>query len=1124
MIAKVFAGGSTYERDGLLVLDRHGFLEECYFDYAYSPVRDERGAVGGIWVACSETTGRVLGERRLKVLGRIAANASDESTVEGAARAALAALSESPADVPCAAIYLARRDRAVLTASYGFPSGSEWLAPELPIGAACAEEPWPIGRALRDGTKLRVHAKPGGPALPGGPWPDPGKSATVMPLSHGGRVLGALVAGLSPRLPYDEQYRNFLDLVADHVARALSGAIALDEERRRAEALAELDRAKTAFFSNVSHEFRTPLTLSLGPVEEALSSPERMLSGAALETVHRNQLRLLRLVNGLLEFARIEAGRVQANLEPTDLAALTADLASAFRSAFQRAGVRLVTDIPPALVTRVDPDMWEKIVLNLLSNALKYTFEGEVRVVLREGSERVALEVRDTGVGIPPDSLERVFERFHRIEGTRARTQEGSGIGLALVAELTRLHGGSVRAESTLGGGSVFTVELPAERGSERGESSSARRPQHAASYVGEALRWAAPEPEEPATPSRPEEDARILVADDNADMREYLRRVLGVRWWVETAADGKAALASARARPPDVVVCDVMMPELDGFGVLRALREDAATRDVRVVMLSARAGEEAQVDGLRAGADDYVVKPFGARELVARVATQVELSRARRRLEGQRAELYRLFVQAPAPICVLRGSDLAFEVANPGYEALIGRSGIAGRPLLEVLPELRGQGLVETLHEVMRTGTAFVAHERPVQLARAPGMEPEPRWFTFLYAPLTTEGGAIERVMVFANDVSEQVRAREAVEAASRAKDEFLAMLGHELRNPLAPMTTSLQLMKIRAPQTFVREREVLERQVGHMTRLVDDLLDVSRITRGKVELRRRRVQVSDVVARALEVAEPMIAERSHAVEVDVAPGLVVDGDADRLVQIVSNLLTNAAKYMRERGRIRVRAVAEGPQVVVTVEDEGRGLEPALQPRVFDLFVQGQRTVRGARGGLGLGLAIVKNLTEMHGGSVAARSDGPGKGSTFEVRLPLAAADAQIAADTLPRARSSRRRRVLVVDDNRDAAESLVEVLRARGHDARAAFDGPGALAAAADLQPDVVLLDLGMPAMDGFEVARRLREQGHRAKLVALTGFGQRSDHERTRDAGFDSHEVKPVDLDRLAGVLDA
>jgi signal transduction histidine kinase len=441
-------------------------------------------------------------------------------------------------------------------------------------------------------------------------------------------------------------------------SRELSEA---NRELRDANAkLGELDATKTAFFSNLSHEFRTPLTLILGPVERALASPEATLVGEDLSALHRNALRLLRLVNSLLDFSRIEAGGLGSAFAPTDLAALTAGLAGAFQSLFDDAGLALVVDCPPLPEpVYVDRAHWEKVVMNLVSNAFKFTFEGEIAVRLRWLGDRVELSVRDTGTGIPSEELPRVFERFHRVAGARGRSFEGTGIGLALVHELVRLHGGEVRVESELGRGATFFIVLPTGKQHLPPERVVQESPLAAdalaltSGQVLEAKQWmraaeelAAPSLSRPETMPPPPDAprARLIVADDNADMREYLRRLLSRYWDVEVVPNGRAALAAALAAPPDLVLSDVMMPELDGVSLLAALRAEPRTKTVPVVLISARAGEEARLAGLETGADDYLVKPFAAREVVTRVRTHLEMARVRR-------EAYRELQQAQAQL-----------------------------------------------------------------------------------------------------------------------------------------------------------------------------------------------------------------------------------------------------------------------------------------------------------------------------------------------------------------------------------------------------------------------------------------------------------------------------------------
>jgi signal transduction histidine kinase len=648
----VETGEATWSNDLLLMLERRGYPEECYFSFSFTPVRAEDGHVGGVFTAVIETTERVVGARRLLTLRELGQQVTEASTAEHACEHAARTLARNPADLPFSLIYLLDAE-----GRYAHLAGASGVVvtPELDVmaleTAAGGVESW-LSRAATGGHAEYVDLEGRFKGLLEGDSPD-AVSALVLPLTRAGqtRAYGVLIAGISSRRALDEQYRGFYDLLADGVTTAVANARAYEEERARAQALAAIDRAKTEFFGNVSHEFRTPLTLMLGPIEDLLNQiPATGHTREVLDTVHRNGLRLLRLVNTLLDFSRIEAGRVEAVYDPTDLAALTADLASVFRSAIERGGLRFVVDCAPLPEpVYVDAEMWEKIVLNLLSNAFKFTLQGEIAIGLHVCSERVELRVRDTGVGIPASEVPHVFERFHRLREPRARTHEGTGIGLALVQELVKLHRGTIRAESVEGRGTTMTVSiprgcahLPADRiGTDRKLASTANA---AGAYIEEALQWlppgaainayeAADDPldRDAATGAGHGPRPRIVCVDDNADMRAYVSRLLSSRYDVETAIDGRAALDTVSRRPPDLVVSDVMMPHLDGFGLLRALRADPATRLVPVILLSARAGEESRVDGLGAGADDYLVKPFSARELLARVGAHLEISRVRR-------------------------------------------------------------------------------------------------------------------------------------------------------------------------------------------------------------------------------------------------------------------------------------------------------------------------------------------------------------------------------------------------------------------------------------------------------------------------------------------------------------
>jgi PAS domain S-box-containing protein len=1127
-------GKATWDEALRLFLERSGFTEETYHTFSYSPVYDDASRVAGMLCVVTEVTERVVGERRLRALSDLSSHVARVVRIEETCRRASDVLAQYPFDVPFAALYLLDGGVARRIAQVG-ARDSAALPPTLPLDSV---SPWPVATLIADEAPRNVQDLDAlGIDIAAGDWADRVQRAMLLPLKSAGHGLaGFLIAGVSPRRPFDDEYRSFLDLAAGQIASAIGDAQAYESERRRAEALAELDRAKTAFFSNVSHEFRTPLTLMLGPLLEAIG--DASLPAAVrerLELAHRNAVRLQRLVNSLLDFSRIEAGRVQASYEMTDLSALTRDVASTFRSAMEKAGLAFVVDCAPLEEhAAIDRDMWEKIVLNLLSNAFKFTLSGGVTVRLRTEHGAALLEVEDTGVGIPASELPRLFERFHRIESTAGRTHEGSGIGLALVQELVRLHGGSIEAASTLGKGTTFRVRIPfgiAHLPDESIRAAPARSPSATSAFVEEALRWL-PDSGRPAAQTwldagavpaderrfAPTFGARIVLADDNADMRAYVQSLLAPFYAVEAVANGAEALMAAQRAAPELILSDVMMPELDGFGLLSAVRGDPALQSIPVVLLSARAGEESRIEGLGSGADDYIVKPFSARELLARVGGLLELRRMRRQ---RAAEFEALLNEAPLGVFLV---DAAFRVrdANPTARAAV--PDIIGRDFEDILhaiwPDEHADEVAVQFRRTLETGEPCFIPEW-VEERRDSGITEYYEWqISRIPLPDGQHG-----VVCYFRDISQHVRARMQLEDADRQKDEFLAMLAHELRNPLAPIRNAgevLSRLRLREPRAE-QAVGVVQRQITTLTRLVDDLLDVSRITRGRVELQLKTVQLSDVVSQAVEMVEPLVKDKRQKLATTTYRALRVHGDPARLVQCVANVLTNAVKYTDAGGAIQLEVREDEGDALVSVTDNGIGIPAELQPRVFDLFVQGERTLDRAQGGLGIGLSVVKRLVEMHGGSISVFSEGSGRGSRFDLRLPLL--ERVASSETRAPAVEVTPRRILVVDDNEDAADSLTMVLQIDGHEVACAYTAEDALAMAADFRPDVALLDVGLPRMDGYELAERLRALPGFARvyLVALTGYGQPGDRERALAAGFDSHLVKPAEFRMLQEIIE-
>jgi PAS domain S-box-containing protein len=1544
-------------------------------------------------------------------------------------------LTGNRADVPFALIYLMHDDGAARLTAWTGDVRAEESAP-LEILPEQMAASWPVSAVASSQVPAFVYplAERFG-RVADGPWPEPPSSAMVLPLVQRGveRGVGAIVLGISSRRHFDEEYREWFELVAGQVSASISNARAVEEERRRAEALAEIDRAKTTFFSNVSHELRTPLTLIMGPVEDALAdtsaSPARRES---LDIAHRNGLRLLRLVNSLLDFSRIEAGRVHASYTPTDLSRLTVDLASVFRAAMEKAGLHFAVDCPPLPEpVYVDVDMWEKVVLNLLSNAFKYTFDGGIAVALQPRGDHAELIVRDTGVGVPEDELPHLFDRFHRVEGVHGRTHEGTGIGLALVQELVKLHGGRVAVESAPGNGTAFTVSVPFGRAHlppERVETAPAAASTGigATAFVEEALRWLPGEPldslgaadtgsdETPEAAARVSSThgARIVLADDNADMRDYVSRLLRPYWRVEATVDGQAALHAIRRETPDIVLADVMMPRLDGFGLLRALRDDAVLRHVPVIFLSARAGEESRVEGMHAGADDYLVKPFSARELIARVGSALQLAQVRR--EGERrlfevnqdlrhrvAELEALLNVIPVGIGIALDRECRTIHVNPAFAATLGVSPDAnasmtapdserptsfrvldvngreipgeqlpmqvaareGRPVMEseldvvqpdgrvvrvleyavplfderheprgcvgafvditerrraeqrdqflvrlddairvladpiaimsaaakllgshlrvsrcayadveedsdhftipseyvadgadasltgwwvlsafgeraasqlrqgrtlvvrdYVKELPGDagafaalgvraticaaqvregrltalmmihsnaprewtlddvqlvelvanrcwesierarvmrvlaasearfrqladaipqlvwmtrpdggviylneryreyagvalddlyewgwqrivhdddwpGTLERWTDAIRTGEAVDLklryrradgewrwhlvrgvpvrddrrrimrwvgactdiHEtetqeqdarflselgelirtsddadslmatagaligRHVGAARCcfaeideaagrwrvlsdyclePSTEEETpdtdyppgvlevlrrgrvysvadraddplglrahvivpfwsdgRWamsrITSAAEPRTWEAREIalletasERVWNAVKKLKADAARREVeqerdqllvraetgraqAELANRLKDEFLATLSHELRTPLNAVLGWAHMLRSGNLRPDVTEKALasLERNAMAQAQLVDDLLDVSRIISGKLQMQSAAVDLALVIREAVDTVRPAAVSKRVRLRTatDSRRRLLVTGDADRLRQIVWNLLSNAIKFTPPRGRVQVTLARDGVEAVIAVNDSGQGIDPEFLPFVFERFRQADGTATRRHGGLGLGLAIVRHLTEAHGGTISAESEGPDRGSTFTVRLPVRGArsagsskarEVRMIAQTILEGA-----RILVVDDEADARELIRTVLQRQGGDVTLAASAGEALHAIEAHAFDVIVADIGMPDQDGYSLIQAVRSMpppAGRMPAVAVTAYAGDVERERVLAAGYDRHLPKPIEPELLVAAV--
>ncbi|WGL52215.1 SpoIIE family protein phosphatase [Nocardioides sp. BP30] len=659
----IATGEATWDEALQLFLQRSGYSEESYHTFSYSPLTDDDGTIAGMLCVVAEVTEEIVAQRRMSTLRDLGIRVSTAESVADAVRAGCEHLALNNESLPWVSVYLFDEDgNADLAGTAGIEPGH--VASPLRIEQADPEPIWPVRRLLAAEEIVVEHVDQLIPDLPTGAWSVPPEKAVIVPIPRplSATPYGFLVFGANRHRPVDTSFYEFVELIAAHFSAAITDARAMEQEKERSEALAQLDQAKSDFLANVSHELRTPLTLLLGPAEDALADVDDPLSQTQrnrVDVIARSGSRMLRLVNTLLDFSRLDAQHEdESQFELTDLADYTAQLASLFQSPMERAGLSFSVDCPEPVLGFVDRNHWSRIVFNLLSNALKFTLAGGVEVHVRQDGTDAVLSVTDTGIGILETEQSRLFERFHRVRGVESRSIEGSGIGLALVAQLVALHGGEVSVTSAVGEGSTFTVRIPqgadhlppdqvaASAGGASGtvlgeavggraaamidealgwlEGSSVRTPERAPAGAGDADAEIAAQDESDEPGAR----ATVMVVDDNLDMRRYVAGILAESYRVVTAVDGRDALAKLAEAPVDIVITDVMMPRLDGFGLLARLRDDPGLAAIPVIMVSARAGEEGTVEGLEAGADDYLVKPFSARELLARVRVNLELER----------------------------------------------------------------------------------------------------------------------------------------------------------------------------------------------------------------------------------------------------------------------------------------------------------------------------------------------------------------------------------------------------------------------------------------------------------------------------------------------------------------
>lgn len=1004
-------GKSTYDEGLILFLERSGFPEETYHTFSYSPLQNDEGEISGMLCVVTEETERVIGERQVETLRDVASALAGSNTEEEVLTGLKDVLSRNTKDLPFTLTYLFDdQGGARLVCSSGFTGNHPVAVDRIEPGA---NYPWPAQEIFDDRaprfmeslTEQRKLAE-----LPAGFWNKAPQQAAIVPIRQQGQEhpAGFFVVGRNPYRSFNTAYSGFVNLLSGQIAAGLNNARAYEAERRRAEALAEIDRAKTTFFSNVSHELRTPLTLMLSPVEELLGKPEVASAPEErqlLDLVHRNGLRLQKLVNSLLDFSRIEAGRMHGIFEPVDLAEYTAELAANFRSAMERAGLQFAIECEPVKdLVYVDREMWEKIVLNLLSNALKFTFHGSVRISLRSVGGHVELAVEDTGTGIPPSDLPYIFERFRRVEGARGRTIEGTGIGLALVQELIKLHGGSIIATTALGKGTTFTVSIPfgsshlpqaaVRSATAEGQATSSRT----AAFVEEALRWLADSQASPngshdlqsvPLPKPSNAGERILLADDNADMRDYVSRLLGQQFQVLTAATGEEALMEAIANPPDLILSDVMMPGLDGFGLLSELRRHPDTKTIPVILLSARAGEESRVEGLDAGADDYLIKPFTARELLARVGAHLAMRKRREEAESavkeSRATLQSFYDSSPflMGIVEIDGDELIPVYGNRATSTFF-------RDALQPALPREVAGIWITRCRSSQAAGSAVRFEFEYLDDSAK------RWLSAVVNYLGDGSTGRPRFSFVAEDVTEKRRADDLIQSSNeelrRANsdlEQFAYSASHDLQEPLRQVAIYSQLLEKKYGQTLEpKAHQYLSYCVEgahRMEMLITDLLAYSQA--GKAVLDGNQLtDVNEVVEKVKRNLSTAIAETGAVFGITPLPHICADSVP--LTHLFQNLISNALKYRSDQSpRITIDAVRDGSFWRFSVQDNGIGIAAEFRTQIFSIFKRLHD--RQSYPGTGIGLAICQKIVERCGGRIWVESE-PGQGSTFLFTLPM--------------------------------------------------------------------------------------------------------------------------------------
>jgi signal transduction histidine kinase len=1026
-----YGGPSTWMEDITLIINRNNFSEETHFTIAYSPVPDSNASngIGGVLATVNEITQQVISQRALDTVRNISAYSLGAKKEDEVYEKTAIAFEENNKDFPLVLIYKVAEDgdTASLIAAAGVEKSHDLIRDfsriDLRVTTLNTQH---IVKAFSENRIVHSVNNGSWQNVPQGAWDVMPEQFVHVPVKVSTRKnpSAIITMGLNPYRRFDDNYRNFIQLVSEQITQSVSNAIAFEEQRKHAETTEQLNRAKTLFFTNISHEFRTPITLMAGTVEEIINDPDTLPKNVErLSVANRNAIRLLKLVNTLLDFSRIESGRIESSFVPTDITGYTEDLASNFRSIIEKAGLKFTIhgDVN-AQPVYLDRQLYEKIVFNLLSNAFKYTFHGEIAVTITYTTTHALLKVKDTGVGIPEKELPFIFNRFYRVSNATGRTYEGTGIGLALTKELVLLHGGTITVESEEAQGSVFSVALPFGNehlpASQVKETADDDESMIGNAFINEALSLLDTPSFTSNDKTRQKSEDVILIVEDNADMRRHIQSILEKKYSVITAVNGRDALHKIDEYKPALVLSDIMMPEMDGIELLKRVRQNTSTTNIPVILISARAGEEAKIEGYEKGADDYLIKPFSAKELLARVQAQLVIKKKR---DDALQSVYRVFDDVPFAVAVLKGNDLTIDFINK-YNLEIWqqkKEDVLNRPLFDVRPDIRASA--QPIHnEIFHTGKRFSGNEVPIEIKRNGNIEL--RYFDVVIDPLLNEEGKIIGQLATSMDVTEKVFARKIMEGretelremnslleekvtertsdlikANKELESFNYISSHDLQEPLRKIQTFINLIRDdRSGEKHEIYFDKIDGAAKRMAYLIQSILEYSKISQAKELF--AEVELNKILAGVITDLELVIQEKGACIESNDLP--VINANGLQMHQLFSNLINNSLKFSTGKPIIKIEGeITTGAQITpgalvsaeqefvhLTFTDNGIGFDPVHKDQIFSLFqrLHGKHEFAGS----GIGLSIVKKIVDNHNGYISA-SGKPGTGATFEIWLP---------------------------------------------------------------------------------------------------------------------------------------